>query len=153
MMHALRIVPVLCLAATAGAHAAAGPNMKPGLWEVTVKMEMLGMPQGMPPRTSQRCITPKDTEDPSKVGPGDAGRPGKGASDCTMSNYRMQGNTASWEMTCKGPEQMKGTGSITYEGDRYSGVNRMSMNQGGKPTQMTMTYSGRRLGDCKPGAK
>jgi hypothetical protein len=43
---------VLCLA-SAAAHAAAGPNMKPGLWEVTVKMEMLGMP----PRTSQRCIT------------------------------------------------------------------------------------------------
>ena len=69
------------------------------------------------------------------------------------SNYRFQGNTATWEMACKGPEQMKGTGSMTYEGDRYSGVNRMTMNQGGQVMNMTMNYSGRYLGECKPGAK
>jgi hypothetical protein len=46
---------------------------------------------------------------------------------------------------------MKGTGSMTYQGDRYSGVNRMTMNQGGQA--MTMNYSGRYLGDCKPASK
>ena len=120
------------------AHAAA-PNMKPGLWEVTVKMEMPGMPQGMQAQTTQRCITAKDLDDPRKVGPGADPRT---ASQCEVSNYRMQGNTASWDMACKGPEQMKGSGSMTYQGDRYSGVNKM-----------TMSYAGRYVGECKPGAR
>lgn len=148
-LKSLRVVLALplFLAVASAAQAAAGPNMKPGLWEVTVKMEMPGMPHTMPPQTTQRCITPKDVEDPRKMGP--AGDPRTGSDKCEMTNYRMQGNTANWEMACKGQGEMKGTGSMTYEGDRYSGVNRMTMNQGGKPMQMTMTYSGRYLGECK----
>ena len=145
-----RFALIFALLAATSAHGAAGPNMKEGLWEVTVKMDMPGMPQGMPAQTTQRCITGKDMEDPRKVGPG--GDP-RNASTCEVTNYRMQGNTASWNMACKGPEQMSGTGSITYEGNRYSGVNRMSMKQGNEVMQMTMNYSGRYLGDCKPGAK
>ena len=137
---------VSCLAAVPAAHAAAGPDMKPGLWEVTVKMDVPGMPQGMQTQTTQRCVTAKDLGDPRKVGPGSDPRT---ASQCEVSNHRMQGNTATWEMACKGPEQMKGTGSMTYEGDRYSGVNRMTMNQGGQVMTMTMNYAGRYLGECK----
>lgn len=144
------LVAATCLAAAPALYAAAAPNMKPGLWEVTVKMDMPGMPQGMQAQTTQRCVTPKDLEDPRSVGPGaDPRTSGK----CEVSNYRLQGNTATWEMACKGPEQMKGTGSMTYEGDRYSGVNRMTMNQGGQVMNMTMNYSGRYLGDCKSSPK
>lgn len=144
------LASVLFVTAAPLLHAAAGPNMKPGLWEVTVKMDMAGMPQGMQAQTTQRCVTAKDLEDPRKVGPGADPRM---TSQCEVSNYRMQGNTATWEMACKGPEQMKGTGSMTYEGDRYSGVNRMTMNQGGQVMNMTMNYSGRYLGECKAGSK
>lgn len=141
---------LLCLLCFAAAHAAAGPNMKPGLWEQTVKMEMPGMPQAMQEHKSQRCVTPKDLEDPRKVGPGSDPRT---AGQCEVSNFRMQGNTATWDMACKGQQQMKGSGSMTYQGDRYSGVNRMTMNQGGQTMTMTMNYSGRYLGDCKSGSK
>jgi hypothetical protein len=48
---------------------------------------------------------------------------------------------------------MTGTGTIKYEGDRYNGVNRMSMKQGNDTMQMTMNYSGRYLGACKTGQK
>jgi hypothetical protein len=144
------VVALLCLLSFAAAHASAGPNMKPGLWEQTVKMEMPGMPQAMPEQKSQRCVTPKDLEDPRRVGPGADPRT---AGQCEVSNFRMQGNTATWDMACKGEQQMKGSGSMTYQGDRYSGVNRMTMNQGGQTMTMTMNYSGRYLGDCKPGSK
>ena len=148
----MRSLPTYALfvAFASAAHAAVAPNMKPGLWEVTVKMEMPGMPQAMPAQTTQRCITAKDIEDPRKVGPGADPRT---ASQCEVSNYRTQGNTASWEMACKGPEQMKGSGSMTYEGDRYSGVNRMTMNRGGQVMTMTMSYAGRYLGECRAGVK
>jgi hypothetical protein len=142
------LIPTFMLLVAASAQSAA-PNMKEGLWEVTVKMEMPGMPGNMPAQTTQRCITAKDMEDPRKVGPGND----QGSNTCEVTNYKMQGNTASWNMSCKGREPMTGTGTIKYEGDRYSGVNRMSMTQGKDTMQMTMNYSGRYLGACKSGQK
>ncbi|HUF79587.1 MAG TPA: hypothetical protein VMN03_00515 [Burkholderiales bacterium] len=35
---------------------AAPPNMKEGLWEITTKMEMPGMPAGMKPQVMQQCM-------------------------------------------------------------------------------------------------
>lgn len=126
------------------AHAAA-PNMKEGLWEITMKMEMPGMPAGMPPQVMQQCMTKKDMEDPRKTAPG--GVPGD--SSCQMTDYKMQGNTATWNMACKGEGAMTGSGSLTYSGTSYSGTNRMTMTQGGNTQTMTMHYSGRHLGECK----
>jgi hypothetical protein len=141
-------IPTFMALVAASAQSAA-PNMKEGLWEVTVKMDMPGMPGNMPAQTTQRCITAKDMEDPRKVASGND----QGSNACEVTNYKMQGNTATWNMSCKGPEQMTGTGTIKYEGDRYSGVNRMSMNQGKDTMQMTTNFSGRYLGACKTGQK
>ena len=66
-----------------------------------------------------------------------------------MTDYRMQGNGATWNMACKGEEAMTGSGSITYSGTSYSGTNKMTMKRGGQAQSMTMHYSGRRLGECK----
>jgi hypothetical protein len=123
-------IPTFMALVAASAQSAA-PNMKEGLWEVTVKMDMPGM------------------EDPRKVASGND----QGSNACEVTNYKMQGNTATWNMSCKGPEQMTGTGTIKYEGDRYSGVNRMSMNQGKDTMQMTTNFSGRYLGACKTSQK
>lgn len=136
------------LAATAllafPAHAAA-PNMKEGLWEVTVKTEMPGMPAGMPPQTMQQCITKKDLEDPSKTTPGGQG-PDK---RCRMTDYNLQGNTATWKVVCEGDNAMTGSGTVTYSGTSYTGKQTMSMKVEGKPLNMTATFSGRHLGDCR----
>ena len=125
------------------AHAAA-PNMKEGMWEITMKMEMHGMPAGMPPQVMQKCFTGKDLEDPRRTvpsgGPGDSG--------CQVTDYKMQGNTATWNMACKGEGAMTGSGSITYSGTSYTGTNRMTMTEGGNSQTMTMHYSGRHLGAC-----
>ena len=133
-----------CLAFTVHAHAAT-PNMREGLWEITMKMEMAGMPQGMPPQTLQHCVTRQDLENPQKMAMG----PGSKDSKCEVTEHRMQGNTATWKMACRGENAMTGSGTITYSGTSYSGTNRMSMQQGGKPVEATMTYSGRFLGPCK----
>jgi hypothetical protein len=61
----------------------------------------------------------------------------------------MQGNTASWNMACKGEGAMTGSGTATYSGTSYTGTNRMTMTRGGQVQTMTMQYSGRRLGECK----
>jgi len=123
---------------------AAAPNMKEGMWEITMKMEMPGMPAGMPPQVMQQCFTRKDLEDPRKTAPG-----GPGDSRCQMTDHKMQGNTATWNMACKGEGAMTGSGSITYSGTSYAGTNRMTMTQGGTAQTITMHYSGRHLGECK----
>lgn len=133
------------VALSGGAHAAA-PNMKDGLWEITMKMEMPGMPAGMKPQVLQQCITKKDLEDPSKTAPS-GGDPRDNR--CQVTDYKMQGNTASWNMACKGEGAMTGSGTATYSGTSYTGTNKMTMKRGGQAQTMTMQYSGRRLGDCK----
>ena len=140
---------LVILGGLATAADAAGPNMKEGLWEMAVKMEMAGMPGNIPPQTAQRCMSAKDFEDPRKATP-DSARAGN---QCEVTNYRMQGNTATWNMSCKGTDPMTGTGTMTFEGERYTGVNRMQIKQGAQPVQMTMNYAGRYLGPCKPGQK
>jgi len=140
------ITPLLAaMLASVPAHAAS-PNMKEGLWEISMKMEMPGMPAGMKPQVVQQCVTKKDMEDPRKTTPGGVDPKD---SRCQISDYKLQGNTATWNMACKGENAMTGSGSITYSGTSYSGTNKMTMTRGGKPQTMTMHYAAKHLGDCK----
>ena len=136
------LAATLAAAVCAPSHAQS-PNMKEGLWEMTTKMEMAGMPS-MPPQTMQRCITKADLADPTKTTPG-----AQGDKQCKVTDYKMSGNTASWKVACAGDSAMTGAGSITYAGTSYTGTQTMSMNVEGKPHNMTMNFSARHLGDCK----
>ena len=142
-MRHLRLILIAATALPLSVHAAA-PNMKEGLWETTVKMEMPGMPGGMPPQTMQRCYTKKDLEDPSKTTPS-----GQRDNRCKMTDYKLQGNTASWKVQCEGEGAASGTGSVTYAGNSYTGTQTIKMSHGGKPQTMTMHYTGKHLGNCK----
>lgn len=117
----------------------AGPNMKPGLWEVTVKMEVPGMPMAIPPMTTQHCIT---KEDPVP-------RTQKPSEECEITDQSVSGDTVTWRVRCKsGGMTTVGTGNITYQGDSYRGSIQMQMSEGGRPPMnMTQTLSGKRIGD------
>ena len=112
------------------------PNMKDGLWEMTIKMEMAGMPMEMPEMKHTQCIT-KDNAVP------DTSQPDQ---KCEMISNKVSGDTVTWEMECdtpQGPAHSKGT--ITYHGDTFDGTVNMTMGQ----MVMTQKMSGRRIGDCK----
>jgi hypothetical protein len=138
-------------AASVSVLAQAGPR-RDGNWEVTVEMDMPGMPQGMsmPPIKSTQCITPQDAADPSKSLPQrPAGRGGApNPNDCKVSDYKTEGNKVSWTMKCEGAQPMSGTGELIYGTDSYTGTMKMDMARGGQPMAMTMKYTGKRLGDC-----
>jgi Protein of unknown function (DUF3617) len=122
--------------------AAEGPR-RDGEWEVKMEMNMPGMPIAIPPTTTKQCITPTDASDPKKALP-PQGRGGN-ASNCTVSDYKIEGNTVSWSMACSGSQPMTGKGQFVYEQSAYTGT--MIMDMQGRGT-MTMKYSGKRLGDC-----
>jgi Protein of unknown function (DUF3617) len=120
---------------------AQGPR-RDGKWEVKMEMDMPGMPARMPPMTTTQCVTPEEAKDPQKSIP-QSGR-GRGNESCKVSDYKADGNTITWSMKCEGAEPMSGNGEFTYAGDTYTGV--IKMDRAGQ--QMTMKYSGKRIGDC-----
>lgn len=134
-----RIVTLLCAVVMTAAVVAQAPKspQKPGKWKVTVQMEMPGMPMKMPAVTSEACVTEQDLASPDKAVPSDP------KSKCTVSDYKVNGNTVTWSMTCP-DEQMTGTGEMTYATDAYTGTMKMKMGE----QQMTQKSTGKWMGPC-----
>lgn len=149
-----RTIPLACVLALSVAVLAQTPR-RDGRWEVTTQMEMAGMPggRGMPPMASTQCITKEQAEDPQKMVPQPPAR-GGGQNDCKVSDYKTVGSKVTWTMKCTTPQEVDGTGEVTYGNDTYEGTMtmNMTMTRGGQsmPMQMTMKVNGKRLGDCAP---
>jgi hypothetical protein len=119
--------------------AATGTPQKPGRWETTVKMEMPGMPMELPPVTTAVCLTKEDVEHPEKALPkaSDAG--------CTVADFKVTGNTATWSMKCTTPQgPMTGKGSITYTENSYTGSMDLTMSE----QEIHAKLSGAFKGEC-----
>jgi hypothetical protein len=145
-MNARRAVPFALLVVLSAAVFAQGPR-RDGRWEVTMQMEMPGMPAGMPPFTAEQCVTKEQADDPQRAVPQQPGR-GGAQSDCKTEDYKLTGNNATWTMRCTTPQPMTGSGEITYTENAYVGTMTMNMERGGQPMKMTMKMTGKRLGDC-----
>jgi hypothetical protein len=113
-----------------------GPLLKEGLWEVTSKMEVPGMPIPMPPITVKQCLTSQNPV-PNQSQSGQ---------ECSIKNLKTKGNTVSWDGVCDSQQgKVKSSGKITYKGNSFNGVVMMDMPGQG---QMKMTMTGRRIGKC-----
>lgn len=142
MKGALLTVAAVLLFASAAGIAAAGMDVKEGLWEITTKIEMQGMPMQMPPMTHTQCIREKDLVPRAQNQQG-------GDQQCKVTNVKTGGNKISYDMECTGPDnKMKGHGEATYTGSSMSGFMDIQM-QGPQAMEMKYTYTGRRIGDCQ----
>jgi hypothetical protein len=131
------IVSVILLATASFSLAGSKPNVKPGKWEVTTRMEMPGMQMNMPPMTHTQCITETDYVPQT-------GQPGE---ECEVTRTRVSGDTVTWTMHCHGKGgEMNGTGKVTYQGDSFKGEISMSVVQTGM--SMTIHTNGVRIGAC-----
>jgi hypothetical protein len=118
------------------------PNMQPGMWEITTRTEMPGMPMQMPPQSIRQCYKNENVRDARETLPVDK--------TCKVDDFQQSGNTVKWKVNCKVEgAPMTGIGEITYAGSRYSGKMTMQGNMQGMNINMTSQYSGRRVGDCK----
>ena len=139
-MKLIPIAAAVALAAAASPAAAQTSPMRPGQWEVTMQMEMPGMPMQMPAMKNARCVTQQEIDSPNRGLPSGSKNP----NDCKMSDYKVSGNVVTWTMACTGQQPMTGSGELKFNGDTYDGLVKMMMDQ----QQMTMKMSGKRLGDC-----
>jgi hypothetical protein len=121
-------------------------NMQEGNWDVTVKMEMVGMPFAMPPVQTSQCVTKQD------VVP-DMSRPGQ---SCTVRDQKVVGDTVTWRVQCKGQDgTLDGEGRIKYAGTSYDGDMQAKMTAPGGGDAMTIKYTmqGRHTGPCRADSK
>jgi len=104
-----------------------------GQWEIKAQMETAE------PLTTTQCVSKEDAKNPQNFLP-----TGGNANGCKVSDYKVEGNTTTFSLTCDGPPQFSGVGEIVYGQDRYTGS--MKMDVGGQT--LTVTYSAKRTGDC-----
>jgi hypothetical protein len=110
--------------------------MRAGMWEINTKLAMAGM--DMPPMKHQQCVTPAMIKDPQSAIP-------KMDNDCKIDNYKLEGSTATYTMTCTQPAPITAKGEIKYAGpDAYTGTVLLD----GMGQTMTMMIDAKRLGEC-----
>ena len=114
--------------------------IKAGKWEMTIEMEMPGMPVKMPPVKTVQCVTPEQAANPEKGVP-TGGRNNK----CQIKDMKISGKTISYTVICP-DEKVTAEAEMTYEGDSFSGM--MKMKVEGQDQEITTKYSGKRIGDC-----
>ena len=124
---------------------AAQANMQEGNWEVTVKMEMVGMPFAMPAQIYNQCVTKKDlVPDMSQKD-----------QSCIVKEQKVVGDTVSWRIECKGKDgTMDGEGRIKYAGTTYTGETQLRMTQrSGEVMTMKSSMQGKHTGACGANSK
>ncbi len=135
-LRTLIVLAVVCLLALPMMAADTPSPIKAGKWEMTVQADMPGMQ--MPPRTFTKCITKEEAAKAENAVP-----EMQKETNCKLTDVKVDGKTISWKINCEA-QQMTGEGKITYEGDTYAGEMHMKMPQ----QEMSMKYSGKRVGDC-----
>lgn len=123
--------------------AAASETMQPGLWEITTRMDTPAMPMHLPPQTVKHCYTAQD------VSRGERTVPRPEHQNCTVKDYKLQGKTATWAVSCVGKQNIDGSGSMTVAADRINGKMKMTVHSPEGPMEITQNWSGRRIGECR----
>ena len=133
-------VAVLAMALFMAGVSWAGPDIKYGLWEITTKIEMEGMPFPMPPMKIRNCVE-KGKEVPQQE---------EKNKDCKMLESKVSGNSVTWKMECRDKRSVTtSTGKVTYSGDSFKGNTTIVVKEGSDTNTMTQSMEGRRIGDCK----
>ena len=123
------------------APAVAESDIQEGLWEITIRMEMPGVPANqMKPVASTHCL--KDRQQVPQLL--------QQEHTCQILKTNMEGDSLSWTMKChSGEGSIDGSGKMTYRGSRFEGVIRLTMRQpNASPMKITQYVSGQRLGNC-----
>jgi hypothetical protein len=129
-----RLTLAAVLIAAAPAFAQQGPQIRPGLWEMT----MTGLPQ-----KQTVCFTPemvKDMKSLSQQTPD---------SDCKSSGETVSGSTRTFNVSCTKPDKYDAKISVTVNGpDNFTMTQNYTMDRGGKGQSGTMSIAYRRVGEC-----
>ncbi len=134
------IVLIIVALLLRAAPAMAETNIQEGLWEITIRMEVPGLPSNPAPVASAHCL--KDGSQVPQLLQKD--------SSCRITETKTAGDSVSWKMKCEAGEgSIDGSGSMTYRGGRFDGIISLAMQRpDAGPLKIIQHVSGRRVGDC-----
>jgi hypothetical protein len=132
----------VCAALLAPAIVQAETDLREGLWEVSVRMEVGGQPASAEPLVARQCITQQTAQDLISQLAGTAG-------GCQIADLRQDGNHASWNLSCSGQIELKGSGEVTISNSSFDGSLDAVVGMGGQSVPVHQTFSARRVGDCQ----
>jgi len=128
----------LVLAAAAPAAHAGAVNMNPGKWEISVSMEMAGMPAGaMQPHARTECIQAKDTNADWMTKQGQ-----QKDKDCKTTIVKQEAGHLAWTFECASGST--GDADFTFGGDSYDGTMHIKAHE----HAITQKIKAHRVGDC-----
>jgi Protein of unknown function (DUF3617). len=115
-------------------------EIKDGLWEITTKTEIKGMPGQMPPSTVRQCLTKNDPVPKAK----------DKSIECKMKDQKISGDTMTYAMECKGKDSaVLISGKMTYKGNTFAGASTTNIKSNGQPEmQINNKTSGKYIGPC-----
>jgi hypothetical protein len=114
-------------------------DFNPGEYQITSKVEMPGMPGGMPPITITECVSKQDPI--PQINNTDQ--------DCTIQNMKKNGNTVTWEMECNQEGQkIESKGKMVYSGDNFTGTITTTMGTEAGNMVVNTKITGTRIGSC-----
>jgi hypothetical protein len=121
----------------------ASAEIKMGLWEMTTKMEMTGMPAqiSIPATTARTCIS-KDDMVPKPAAQ-------KKGQECKIKDQKVTGDTVTYSMECAGKDGnvTQISGEMKYTGDTLEGSSTIKT-QGRGAMEMSNKITGKYIGPC-----
>jgi len=130
-----RLLLAAVLACAAPALAQPGPQIRPGLWEMTIT----GMPQ-----KQTVCFTPEMVKDMKSLS-----QQRTPESDCRSSGEQVTGNTRTFNVSCTRPNRYDAKVSVTVNGaDNFTMSQTYRVERAGKAQSGTMSIAYRRVGEC-----
>jgi len=131
------------LAGGRAANAADHPNLQPGSWEISISMEMAGLPP-RPPMTTTSCIKPEQVKDHESFAESMQKR---GSGKCKISDLKFESDKLSYGFACEGGGS--GSTELSFAGTSYEGTTKITVTgRGNAPMSMTQHIKGKRVGDC-----
>ena len=130
-----RLILAAALVLAAPAFAQQGPQIRPGLWEMTLS--------GMPKKQTV-CFTPEMVKDMKSLS-----QQKNPENDCKSSGEAVSGGTRTFNVSCTKPNKYDAKISLTVNGpDNFTMTQHYTMDRGGKGQSGTMSIAYRRLGEC-----
>ncbi len=127
----------------AAAPALAQPQVRPGMWEYTMKMHMgdAGGKKSQPMQMQHKvCMTKEQIARNEHMVP----RQGKDDTDCKVTSQKVEGSTVTFVMECTKPEPMRTEGRTTFKGDSFES----DMSFTSRKQKFRQQVSARRVGEC-----
>jgi Protein of unknown function (DUF3617) len=120
--------------------AGASAEIKDGLWEITTKVQMKGVPAQMPATIVKQCVT-KNNPVPQSTAKN---------YECKTKNHSVSGNIVTYTVECTGKNSTVLTiGETTYKGNTFDGTSTTTVKTKGQPDmQINNKISGKYIGPC-----